>query len=211
LIYISIRISLWELPVSILEFSMMIFDDSAMSIPSVFGLSFGAIICSLDMCEPWHAFKLIWFLGLLIWVNSLRIRFSQAWKCKAWIEHNQILIYKPKYKVKNWKMLIKHNKFIVFRTYSWIFFFTLDIGMAVPPLRTFAINYSSSINNKTTCLYKTDPWAFIIVIWPFPCFNVLWGYDSSLKLPSPTMHINYNNLDKKNKSWIRKKMYMIDC
>lgn len=87
-----IRDSLWELPVSILEFSMMIFDDSAMSIPSVFGLSFGAIICSLEMCEPWHAFKLIWFLGLLIWVNSLRIRFSQAWKCKAWVENNQVLI-----------------------------------------------------------------------------------------------------------------------
>jgi hypothetical protein len=44
--------NLYDLPVSIFEFSMMIFDDSAMSIPSVFGLSFGAIMCRSEMCEP---------------------------------------------------------------------------------------------------------------------------------------------------------------
>lgn len=45
---------IYDLPVSILESFMTMLDDLEISIPSVFGLSSGAIIWSLEMSEPLH-------------------------------------------------------------------------------------------------------------------------------------------------------------
>jgi len=73
------------------EFSMLMFDQCDISIPSMFRLSFGAIIWRSEMEVHLHESILRWFLELFVWAKLLSVR---SWHPRKRLSTNYIYIYR---------------------------------------------------------------------------------------------------------------------
>lgn len=114
--------TLYELPVSIIEFWIVTWDDDDISIPSVFGLLAGAIIWRWEILAPLDVFMPIWFLALFRCINPLNFRFWQLWKNKAYTFYQTticlILVRLIECNVKwniQWSSVLVHRSFKI----SW--------------------------------------------------------------------------------------------